>query len=283
MTRSRLPAVVRLVHPFPVATVTIMSLFLLVITSTGGLSQARLLQALLAVVMSQIAIGSLNDYLDRLSDQVGQAHKPIPAGEINPPLALAIALGALVAFVVVAFWSGLATLIVLGLGTAFGLAYDLWLKPTPLSVLGYLGGFLCLLAWVWILSGRDWMWLPALFPGAALLIIAAHIAQSMADIEADVSLGQRGLAVLLGPHRSLRAVTSLSLLAAVAGLALCLGSRSLPSTVILAAGVVLVLAAGRLSRGRELTRDLRMQIFHVTAPGMALIGLGSLLALIHIS
>ena len=81
---ERLAGQWRIVHPFPTVAVTAAA------AGFGWLAAGRDAPGLLllagAVFASQVAIGSLNDYLDRDHDAVEQPEKPIPSG-LLPPLA----------------------------------------------------------------------------------------------------------------------------------------------------------------------------------------------------
>lgn len=163
--------------------------------STGGRAWA-------VVLLSQISVGALNDYVDRYADAIWQPGKPIPAGEIAPETALSLSVLAAALLVPTALTFGITPGLVACLGLACGLAYDLVLKKRPLSFVGYQGGFLSLVAWIWMVAGRPAPWLFALYPGAMLLIFAAHLAQSLPDVRTDAAQGIRGLAVVLGERRA---------------------------------------------------------------------------------
>jgi 4-hydroxybenzoate polyprenyltransferase len=158
---------------------------------------------LLAVLLSQLAIGWHNDYLDRESDAVHQPSKPVPAGLVEArqmPAAIGLALAGCIATGVVL---GVETLPPLAGGCATGLAYNAWLKGTRLSPLPYVVAFALLPVFVWTAldSYRDE--LLALYAVATPFTLAAHVANTLPDIVADATAGRRTLTVVLGRERSL--------------------------------------------------------------------------------
>ena len=63
---------IRLIHPFPAATVVVTSGVLLAVAHRGIPEAGMFLRALGTVAASQVAVGALNDYVDRTSDAEGQ-------------------------------------------------------------------------------------------------------------------------------------------------------------------------------------------------------------------
>jgi len=188
----RLPGWIRVIHSFPVAVVMATIGFVLVILGRGHMPPWEFIRGLGAVLMTQIATGALNDFIDRERDAVTQPDKPLPRGEVTPAIALFLVAGSLVLYIPLALSFGMAAFLVLTLGLAGGLSYDLGLKSTPLSPLPYIVGFLSLATWAAIVTGTFHWRLFFLFPGAALLIVSAHLAQSLPDTETDRRHGQRG-------------------------------------------------------------------------------------------
>src|SRR3954451_13554267 len=72
----------------------------------------------LAMLGGQLAIGALNDYLDRHDDAIANPHKPIPRGDISPSGALAMTAGGLALMLGAAAPLGWASLGVLVLAIA---------------------------------------------------------------------------------------------------------------------------------------------------------------------
>src|SRR5947209_8387410 len=139
---------VRVVHPLPVLLVVTTSTLLVALVSTRLPSVWFLARCAGVVLCSQVAVGALNDFLDRDNDAVHQPEKPIPDGALSPGAALGLVVLGLAGTVVLGLSFGIGPFLLTLLGTAAGLAYDLWLKPTPFSFTTYIVGFLTLFSWV---------------------------------------------------------------------------------------------------------------------------------------
>jgi 4-hydroxybenzoate polyprenyltransferase len=163
----------------------------------------RLALLLAAMLGSQLAIGWSNDYLDREADAVFQPWKPIPSGLVRAghlPYAIVVAL-AVSAGCGIAL--GLLPLLLLVAGTACGLAYNLGLKDTRYSAAPFVLALALLPPFVWEaldVYRAEFLWLYAL---GSPLALAAHVANTLPDMEADREAGRRGLALTLGRTRSL--------------------------------------------------------------------------------
>lgn len=276
---SRLWAVIRLIHPFPAATVVLTSGVLIVVAHHGFPGGLFLIRALAVVAATQVPVGALNEYIDRDLDARSQPDKPIPSGCVSPRTALWMVAVGLIALIVLGASFGLLPLAVILLGTAGGLAYDLWLKPTAFSIAGYIVGFLSLLTWIWLIAGRFFPAFLLVYPAGVLALVAAHLAQSYPDIESDRSLGERGLAVRLGPvwTRRLIAVPYVALMLSGTGIALAAGSWLAGAAVAIAS--ILGLLAWLLTRRHPESHRARQQLFHLAAPGIGLLAIGCLIAL----
>jgi protoheme IX farnesyltransferase len=187
-----LGGVVRASHPDACAAVAAVAVLLGV--ALGG-SPARIALVGAAVLVGQLCIGWLNDYLDAPRDRLtGRTGKPIVAGRASRR---AVGLAAVVAGVCcvplslsVGLVAGVAHLV----AVALGLAYDTWLKSTAVSVVPYLVSFGLLPVFVVLADSHrlNW-WLPT---AGALLGAGAHFANVLPDLAGDVATGVRGL-----PHR----------------------------------------------------------------------------------
>jgi 4-hydroxybenzoate polyprenyltransferase len=190
-------------HPFPILMVLSLTALVGIASARDDLDARRLGLVLTAMLLAQLAIGWTNDYVDREADARFQPSKPIPAGMVSVRwLVPAIVVATLLCFAVGAPLGPL-PLLFLVLGTAAGLAYDIFLKDTRLSWLPYIVAFSVLPPFVW--SGLDvfrsdflWLYLIAL-----PLPLAAHLANALPDIETDSGAGRRGIAVLLGRRNTL--------------------------------------------------------------------------------
>jgi 4-hydroxybenzoate polyprenyltransferase len=194
-------------HPFPIAAV--LSLTTLVGLASAGtdLAVGRLAVVLLAMLLSQLAIGWTNDYVDRDSDALHQASKPIAMGRLEARMLPPLSALAVVTSTTLAAWLGPWPLAFFLAGTTAGLAYDLRLKDTRLSWTPYVVALAVLPPFVWSAFDTyrsDFVWL---YPVALPLVIAVHLANLLPDLATDRAAGRQNVAVRLG-----RTVT-LSLLA----------------------------------------------------------------------
>jgi 4-hydroxybenzoate polyprenyltransferase len=154
-----------------------------------------------AVFCGQLTIGWGNDLLDADRDRrVGRSEKPLASGALPRRLVLGCLAAAAVACVVLSFAVGWRSALVhLFLGVAWGHAYNLGLKATPLSWLPYAVAFGSLPAVV-TLAGTSpvappwWMVVTA-----AVLGVAAHFLNALPDLADDVATGVRGLPQRIGP------------------------------------------------------------------------------------
>jgi 4-hydroxybenzoate polyprenyltransferase len=266
-------------HPFPATVVVTTTLILVVIAHGGNPGLGFLARCFGVILTSQIAVGALNDYLDREIDAVTQPDKPIPAGLVGAPVALALTIISLTLLLPLAATFGAASLGLMALATASGLAYDLWLKPTPFSVVAYLVSFLTLVTWIWEVAGRFTPLFVLVYPAGAAALLAAHLANSYPDVETDRALGQAGLAALLGPVWTFRILLIAYGSVAVAGLATAVVQRRPVAVGLLAAAAAIGLLAWVLCRQAPDEAQLRDRLFRLVAPGIALIAVGCLLAI----
>lgn len=225
---------VRLVHPAPSLAVVTLSAALgaILVAEAGKPLGARLSLTVLAVLGSQMLTGVLNDWTDRSRDALAQPTKPISAGLVSAPMALALAAAGLALQVGASLPLGLAPM-TLGLAaSASAISYNLWLSRTPLSVVPYLVSFGLLPLWVAAGVG-----VPLERVALAPLLIgpfaaAAHLANTLRDFDADATLGSRNLAQVLGRRMAFRIAWSLAMGAGLgAGLTLAIGDALEPAGV----------------------------------------------------
>jgi 4-hydroxybenzoate polyprenyltransferase len=253
-------------HPFPLATVLVLTTLVGVASSGARPDATRLALTVLAMAFAQLAIGWSNDYLDRDTDALHQPWKPVPSGLVEarrlpPAIGFAIAASVLVVALL-----GVTPLLLLIAGTACGLAYNLGLKDTPFSALPFVAGLALLPAYVWAaldVYEDGFLWLYAI---GAPLALAAHLANTLPDIEADTEAGRAGLAAHLGPRRSLQGIAAAL---AVAGLLFLLGPgkpvfNSLAGWWSFSAYLALCLAAGAVY-GASSVRDRAVWGFRFVA------------------
>lgn len=276
---GRVAAFIRLVHPFPVGVVLLTSAGLLT-AARGAMPEPGLLARVMTVVLlSQIAVGALNDYTDRHTDARTQREKPIPSGQVTEREALVLAVVAGLGLPIAAASFGGWSVAIASVGTVAGLAYDLGLKRTPLSFLAYVVAFLCLATWVWLIAGRLSPVFFAIYPAGACLLTAAHLANAFPDIEIDRSLGQRGLSTILGPRRTLIVILSLYGLVAVCTGLLALAGANLGALGLTLAASVAAILGGVIGFSALNRRPMRKLVFRLMAPAIGLLALAALIAL----
>jgi 4-hydroxybenzoate polyprenyltransferase len=243
-------------HPFPLARVLLLTALIAVASARDALDVSLFGLTLAAMLLSQLAIGWSNDYLDRHLDAMHQPSKPVPSGAVDarwmpPAIALVLVLAATAGALL-----GAIPLLLLAIGTSCGLAYNLGLKRSRYSAATFLLAFTVLPPYVWtsldVYEG-DFL---ALYPIGMLLPVAVHVANVLPDLQSDLAQGRRTIAVVLGRERAV-VLTMGCALAALVFTALSLPLLDYDLTVllpVLAAYVALVLATGSLylfGRSRE--------------------------------
>ncbi len=181
-------------HPIPSVAVTGVSAGL---AALAGLPLDRGALVTGAVFAGQLSIGWSNDYLDADRDRaVRRSDKPLATGAMRPRavgIAAVVALALTVALSAALGWPGGAAALVT---VVAAWAYNLGLKATALSWLPYAIAF-GLAPAVVTLSDSTPRWPHAwLLTACALLGVAAHLANVLADLGDDVATGIRGF-----PHR----------------------------------------------------------------------------------
>lgn len=268
-------AALAVLHPFPSALNGLLVLVVAVVAGGTWWTAASLGTGMLCL---HLAIGGLNDLVDAPADALFKPHKPIPAGIVSHRAALlmtgmAAGIGLLIS------WGHGPVSLLLGVGVlGAGLAYDLFLKPTPLGSIPYAVAFTILPVYAWhgVTGG-----LP---PEAGLVLSVAalagptlQLANGLVDLEADQAAGLRGPAVFLGRRRAL--IVLIVLEAVVHGLAwLTLarwGTVTPVATVAVAAGSISAGAGLWLTAGQPSQREAGWRL---QAVGLVLLASGWLLA-----
>lgn len=221
-------AALRLIHPAPAAAVVALSAAIAVILAlqAGRPIDWRVWLTVLSVAGSQIATGAFNDWADRARDAAARPEKPIPAGDLAAPTAVAIGAGGALLQLASSAALGIVPLAFGAVALGSALAYNFWLSRTPLSVVPYLVSFGVLP--VWVAAGIG---VPLERVAPASLLVApfaasAHLANTARDFEADAVGGSHSLAQVLG--RELSHLVALTLALAVGigvGMALAMGGR----------------------------------------------------------
>ncbi|MER6640717.1 UbiA family prenyltransferase [Streptomyces microflavus] len=233
-------------HPGPVVAVTALACALAV---GAGLSPARLALAGVAVLTGQLSVGWCNDAFDAGRDaRAGRRGKPVADGVVPVRSVWAAAAVALVLCVPLSLACGVLAGMVHLAAVAAAWLYNLRLKATALSWVPYAIGFGALPAAVTLtLPGAPWprWWTVA---AGALLGFAAHLGDTLPDIEEDRAAGIRGLPHRLGSTGT-RLLLPVPLLAATAVLVL-----GPPGPVDARSAAVLVLAGAAALLGPALGR-----------------------------
>lgn len=239
---------VRLIHPAPTVAVVGLAATLAAILSLQAGNptlSARAVLVTLSVLGSQILTGALNDWADRDRDAAVQQTKPIPSGAVQPSAALAIAGGGLVMQVATSLPLGPIPLVAGLAASASAAAYNLWLSRRAASFAPYLVSFGLLP--IWIAAGVN---VPIERVAAAPLLIgpfavAAHLANTVRDFEADASLGSGNLAQRLGRPAAFTAAWGVAMAVGLgSGVAFAAGGTLGPLGLLLGAVGLLAVAQG---------------------------------------
>jgi 4-hydroxybenzoate polyprenyltransferase len=173
---------------------------------------ARLYVIAVTVLMTQLSISVMNEWADRDRDAAVHRWRPVAIGRVSPRLALGFAALFAVLAVPGAISYGPLSLAIVLLGVGLGWAYDLVLKPTPLSFLPFAVAFPLLPFWVGIIGGQPIPRLLAFFLAGAPLSIAIHLADAVPDEAADTAAGSRTFAIALGHARAIRVMQAMLVL-----------------------------------------------------------------------
>jgi 4-hydroxybenzoate polyprenyltransferase len=185
-------------HPVPAAAVTA---FAVALTAAAGGSALQVTGVGVAVLAGQLAIGWANDAVDAERDlAAGRDDKPVATGALTRRAVATAAVAASAATVPASLLLGPLAGGAHLLGVAAGLAYDLRLKATLASPLPYLVffGLLPLVAAAAAGAAPSGV----LCAVGAVVGLAAHLANTVPDAEADAAAGVRGLPQRIGPRAS---------------------------------------------------------------------------------
>jgi len=192
----------RIIHPFPTLLNVAASAGLAFVAAAGTPDAAVLARMLVSMFLVQSAIGVTNDLFDRELDAKAKPWKPLPSGAMRPATAAWLSAACVGGAVFLGLTLGLASLALLMLGLACGLAYDARLKRSPLSAVPFMVAIPTLPIWVWVTLGEWELALWWLLPLGGLLGLSLHLANTLPDIDQDAAHGVRGLAHRLGEARS---------------------------------------------------------------------------------
>jgi 4-hydroxybenzoate polyprenyltransferase len=241
-------ALIRLIHPAPtVAVVTLAGALAAILSVQAGGSawETRVLLVTISVLGSQILTGALNDWADRDRDALVQPTKPIPAGLVTPATALALAALGLAVQVAASLPLGPAPLVLGLLASASAAAYNLWLSRGAASFLPYLVSFGLLPVWIAAGVGAPLQRIAA----APLLVgpfaVAAHLANTVRDFDADARVGSGNVTQRLGRRTAFALAWGLAMGTGTGvGAALMIGGGLDPAGVVLGAVGIVAVAQG---------------------------------------
>ncbi|HET7899839.1 MAG TPA: UbiA family prenyltransferase [Candidatus Nanopelagicales bacterium] len=249
MTR-RLRGLVDACHPLPSLAVT---LLVVLLSAAAGRDASGIALMGCATLVGQLSVGWCNDAYDAGRDRrARRLEKPTVRGDVGATTLWWCAASALVLTVPLSLAAAGprgATAHVVAVLSAW--AYDLLLKPTALSWLPYAVSFGLLPAFVSLgleppIAPPGW-----LVVAAAVLGVAAHLANALPDLESDAEVGAGGVVARLGRRRA----TLLCLLCLVVATAVLSANVGLPILVELAVvGLVVAGAAAVGGAGRGLFR-----------------------------
>jgi 4-hydroxybenzoate polyprenyltransferase len=194
-------ALIRLVHPAPtVAVVTLAGALGAILSAQSGAPAGgwRVVLVTLSVLGSQILTGALNDWADRDRDAAVQPNKPIPAGDVSPVAALTLAALGLLVQVAASLPLGVLPTALGLIASASAVSYNLWLSRGPASFLPYLVSFGLLPVWIAAGVGAPLERIAAAPILVGPFAVAAHLANTVRDFEADARIGSGNLAQRLG-------------------------------------------------------------------------------------
>lgn len=220
---TRLVGLARLVHPFPSA---LDGLVTAGIALAAGGDPAAAIRLGLSMTAIQFSIGTLNDLVDAERDTVGQPGKPLPASLVSRRQAWLVFTVTAAGGPALALPSGLPTTLVALAGGGIGYLYDLRLKGTAWSWIGFALGLPLLPVFAWLGATGE---LPAPLALFAMLAGVAGaglaVANAVADLDRDRAAGADSIAVRLGRARAgalvagLQATVVAGALASLVGLA----------------------------------------------------------------
>jgi 4-hydroxybenzoate polyprenyltransferase len=231
-----MPAAIRLIHPAPAAAVVALSAALgaILAAQAGAPIGERWLLTVVAVAGSQVFTGATNDIADRFRDATVRPEKPLPAGDLSLNAAAWIASTGLAVQLVASLWTGALPLVLGVLASGSALAYNLFLSRTPLSPLPYVVSFGLLPAWIATGVGIPIERVLPAIPLVAPFAMAAHLANTLRDFEADAAGASRSLAQVVGRRSSRLLAGGLALAVGLGvGGALLVGGRASPPSIAL--------------------------------------------------
>jgi 4-hydroxybenzoate polyprenyltransferase len=241
--------VLELLHPIPSLLTTLAAIGFAWIFGIGPRDR-RFWWIAGIMLLVQFSISALNEWADADLDRRAGRQRPIPLGVVSRGTALTVTVVCAVGAFLLSVLSSLGpfALLLVGVGTACGWAYDLWLKATPLSFVPFAIAFPLIPFWIGVLAGRPPTGLLILFLGGSPLASAIHLADAIPDRDRDGEAGLETLAVALGKPRAERAAVGLLLIGALVSIVLLLRHGQPLIAALFVVGVVVVVVVGLSSR-----------------------------------
>lgn len=261
-------------HAMPILVVLAATAGFAVIAADGMPAASVLSRLLLAMLGGQVAIGAVNEVVDREFDATVRPTKPIPAGYVTVRGAMILTASGLVAMTALSASFGWASLALCTLGTGAGLAYDLWLKRTLLSWLPYLIALPLLPLWVFTALRGFEPRLLLLYPLGAMTVVGVHLSQALPDVARDRAGAIRSITSLLGERRSILLCWAATLTAPVLASIAAPFLADRPRFVWLAAAIVCLLVGGDAAIYASRPRRGVMACFPCVAVAAVVMGLG---------
>lgn len=201
--RSQAAAYITLPHFTPIAIVLAVTGLLAWVIAGASLTAGKLGVMLVAMLGGQIVVGIANELIDAESDRRTKPSKPIPSGLVSRRGAVALGIAGLVLMLAAGVTLGMASFLILLVGTGAGVAYSLWFKRSRFAWLPYLIALPLLPVWVAVTLDRFEPALLLLYPLGGLAVLGVQLAQSVPDIEPDRAAGIDSLTTRLGERHSL--------------------------------------------------------------------------------
>lgn len=233
-------------HPGPALAVTAVAGLL---AAADGAAPDRVALVAATVLAGQLSIGWSNDLLDLTRDrQVGRLDKPLATGEADARTVRLACAVAIVLVVLLSLACGVLAGVVHLTCVACGWAYNLGLKATAWSWLPYALAFGGLPVFVSLAAGGDPIWWTA--AAGALLGVAAHLLNTLLDLDDDRATGVLGLPHRIGAGPTRVLAVALLLAASVLLAAVAPGLATTGRVIVLVAAAVLSVVALR-AEGRR--------------------------------
>ena len=196
----------------------------------------------LGMTALQFGIGAVNDLVDVSHDARSKPGKPIPSGLVDPAGARVVAAASFAVGLLLSALAGPPTLLIAILVAGIGLAYDLVLKGTRWSWVGFAVGIPLLPVYAWLgATGSLPLAFAVLVPAAVATGAGLALANGLADVERDRMAGVDSVVGSLGAARAVTASRLLQTgvaIAAVVSLAALGGLDSLgPDIALVVAGI----------------------------------------------